>query len=921
MRRFRHQKSHLGTLGLVLFLVGCAASPEERLADLAPRLPQASRIQLVHASDADLELYYASEGHDRANFDFMALSRAILMGAPEDRDFILPYMRRIAEAWEDVFGNGFGLYCADYLAGLDWPQVKMGAELGVERHRIRFDENKTPDEKIERLSEIESFCREEGRPILRVVVLYDLGQLEAEQENWEVASGHFLQALKVSESIGYAEMTCQVLGALYSLARRGGRYQDADEFLDRWTTIANRLRIANQAARAEEFRGNVALKAGRLNAAFLHYQQAREVCRRFKGHEYEIRYIDDLVNFYRQFGCWNIIAELVEESRAIPWGPGVPEDLSILRTKMDMAMAEARAGRGNLEEALALSREILEDASPIPYSQVYGSALLQNAKFLVATGRFSEAGKVIEMGIRQTAEDNLPDLERSFKLLEVENLEQAGRYREALGRLQGLRTEFDAGGDSLPLDAREEVLLEVRLTRAEYGDGPELAAAVGRALRILQIRLATGRPSAHTYLELQEFDPLRWIVHELVEDSPRLGYAFEMAWRGLTRVRDRHSVFDPRETYSDAAAVLEDFIAFRMGGRIPEPAPGDLHLVYVVTGGEILRWTRRGQAIERSTLDWDPEEMRATVGRALAGLSTRPIEGEGSVSLELQTDLSLLYDRLIPTAFGPVDGALWISADDALTRIPFATFDTDPGPEYRPLVLETDIGYLRFLGLAGGRTDGDPGGQALVVADPVPATGWAHRVPGLVPLPGAREEAGLVARKWGAEDVLVGADATKGNLMARWEDADRIFLAAHLVRDPLLPYLAMIPLAEEPKTNRLADEILEAADILPADLNRCDLAVIAACGSGAPYVAGSLVAPGLGEAFLDAGAAGLVQTLWAVDDGTSLDFMTGYLGSPDGGEGAFRRLCSSQREFIAGKGIVGHPYSWGPYEPVTTGFD
>jgi CHAT domain-containing protein len=86
-------------------------------------------------------------------------------------------------------------------------------------------------------------------------------------------------------------------------------------------------------------------------------------------------------------------------------------------------------------------------------------------------------------------------------------------------------------------------------------------------------------------------------------------------------------------------------------------------------------------------------------------------------------------------------------------------------------------------------------------------------------------------------------------------------------------------------------------------------------------VEGGTVAPGLGEAFLDAGCRTVVQTLWELDDEMSLRFSRRFLAAvgdwsdPWDLAAALRHARREQRR-LAGD----DPFHWGPYQVVTTSY-
>jgi CHAT domain-containing protein len=144
-------------------------------------------------------------------------------------------------------------------------------------------------------------------------------------------------------------------------------------------------------------------------------------------------------------------------------------------------------------------------------------------------------------------------------------------------------------------------------------------------------------------------------------------------------------------------------------------------------------------------------------------------------------------------------------------------------------------------------------GRAVVVGNPLPQTD---------PLPGAEFEAQLVvdALAVGELDLLVGTDATKENVLAALPSATHAHLACHGAA-------SIFGQALEAAVSLAHDEPLLAREILELDGFRPRLVVASACETGVVqgYDAADEVLT-LGAMFVAAGAAGVVSTLWSIED-------------------------------------------------------
>jgi len=173
--------------------------------------------------------------------------------------------------------------------------------------------------------------------------------------------------------------------------------------------------------------------------------------------------------------------------------------------------------------------------------------------------------------------------------------------------------------------------------------------------------------------------------------------------------------------------------------------------------------------------------------------------------------------------------------------------------------------------------------RLLAVGNPLPST---------EPLEGAQFEVEIVASTFPAVnvDVLVGKAATKQAVIAGLRGATYVHLACHGFTDPREEVLsATLSFANDEPLS--AHELIDIAEFEPR------LVVASACQTGViqEYEAAD-VALGLSTAFLAAGAAGVVATLWPVDDYSTALLMSRFYeslietgsrpGHPHGGDPA-----------------------------------
>ena len=183
------------------------------------------------------------------------------------------------------------------------------------------------------------------------------------------------------------------------------------------------------------------------------------------------------------------------------------------------------------------------------------------------------------------------------------------------------------------------------------------------------------------------------------------------------------------------------------------------------------------------------------------------------------------------------------------------------------------------------------------------------------PLPYAREEAGLWSRLHPGALVLEDTAATTPRVLAAWRHARSLYFAAHVVRDGEAPYLQFLPLADSGDPVPAA-AVLDAADIRATRFTGCELVVLSGCETGAGWTGGRVRGASLGDAFLDAGAAATVQTLWPVRDVGSHHIMRRFIagwrpGDPAGSLAAVQRAFASDPAATASLGA--RPFEWAAY--------
>ncbi|UCG52417.1 MAG: CHAT domain-containing protein [Candidatus Latescibacterota bacterium] len=735
--------------------------------------------------------------------------------------------------------------------------------------------------------------------------------------------------------LGYHKMTCQALGVLGSLHQREGRTDSMIVCYEKAKRIAHRSRIAEQAARISSFYAWYYAGHGRLSLAHDLLNEAIEICREYKGGYKEIRFIVEAMKFHANLGCWEIVDRLLRRTRVLEREyPGELTNLfNVQLLRDDQVEARMHMARGNPRAAEEIFRETIAEIEnmhlPHSYREEIPTIHLHWAEGLLDNDRPNDALAIAREGLRRCVEISATNLSARFALVLAKASHQLSDIETTAWALQ--RFDDIVKGDEVRLQ-REWVARDVLHSRLDLAsnDQPSAIHALEEGLARFTEFVTKLDPAAQSYLWIGECDDLRQLMHDLTSHDPLLGYGAELYWRDLYRAigrehpYGRHADAEERQTRSEQIAkrsgefgsIFDDFSerALRAKTRVNEIRA--IHCTYLLRSDEVWRWTVTPTVVRRDVLGIATNKLRDLVLESWRMMSVDPSDPARGPSPRLSKNLRMLAHVLLPpevsdeTKVFP-EATLLISTDGFLSRIPFETFDIGSGEEYEPLLVRRDVAYLRH---ADPPTDASNAGPGVILASSRPSERLRNRYPFQPELPDVLPEVLLVKAMDPGTTLLSGDSATKSNLRSEWEEASYVYLAAHTLRDPQVPYLMLIPVATP--ADELAPEAayLDFADIRAADLRNCETAVLSGCSSGAPYVEARVVGPSLGDAFLDAGTGAVVQTFWDVRDDAARELMKTFTLSWLRGEcSTTRALCNARRNALRGPDGVRHPFSWASF--------
>ena len=332
----------------------------------------------------------------------------------------------------------------------------------------------------------------------------------------------------------------------------------------------------------------------------------------------------------------------------------------------------------------------------------------------------------------------------------------------------------------------------------------------------------------------------------------------------------------------------------------------------------------------------DGEVRAAIIPRGAAALAdaVAALRRDLDAGMPARVALRDLHDLLVaPVAAAlPADpeALVVVVPHGALALLPFAAL-TDPGGAYlverHTLVCAPAAGALRLAAGRRGRRQGT-NARLLAVGNPLLSSVSAD-TPALPPLPDAEAEVRAVADMFraGGPAVLIGADATEASVRALAPGRTLLHFATHATvfdADPLASRLLLSPAAAgSVVTNAADDGALTAGEIAGLRL-RADLVTLSACDTGLGGATGEGIG-GLARAFMHAGAATLVVSLWRVADITGREQMVRfYRAYASDGLGPARALRRAQIDTIqalrrgAVRGVSGRPLPespafWAPF--------
>lgn len=747
----------------------------------------------------------------------------------------------------------------------------------------------------------------------RAIVLRLLGQFEASIQTAQIArEGLTRLGQKVS-----AARARQILALTYFVQ---GRYNEALEHLDDVRNVFLNDGRQRDAVLVELFISDCLLQLRRFTDVIEKCSQVRNLFNELGARYVAAQAVVNEAVAYAELGRYEEAVQSLAEARSIFAEGG--NRVWLASTDLETAAVLLRQGRyeDSLKLALACAVDFQSHNLPVEETQ----ARLVAARAALTLNRREQAAQLAAEVLRAGESRNLPRFAyRGHQLMaalaSAENdlqaaLDECDRAILELERLRGrLMIEFRAGfledKEAIYEDAVDFCLALDRprlgLEYAERAKSRALLDMLAQRLDLsVQARDETDRPLVEDLVRLRARHDQVYRRWEGDEKFSQRGWTTssserQQAQQEVLALEKQitelwHRLLIRNADYARDAALWH----VRIEPIQPYLSPGTLLLEYFVVHGELVAFLVSGDELRSVRLPIRLARVQQLVQLLWMNLRLVPRSTSSQIVRQIGNARALLkqlYNALIaPLAEGMASHPrLIVVPHGPLHYLPFhALYD---GATY--LLERHEISYL-------------PGGSFLrycLETQPVDTglVAIGHSCGGR--LPHTLHEAVSVAELMRGLALLEN-EATVERFQAMASDCRVLHLAAHGDFRPDNPLFSGLS---------LADGWLTTLDIFNLRL-RASLVTLSACRTGRSVVGGGDELLGLMRAFLSAGAASLLLSLWAVEDHSTAQLMKSFYQKMSQGHTKGSALREAQMQFIAG-GEVGHtemythPYFWAPF--------
>ena len=693
------------------------------------------------------------------------------------------------------------------------------------------------------------------------------------------------QAYRLATEAESHYMVCQLLGVIGS----GGGLEGSDRaplwYWHEGRRIAYQHEIWDQWARLTMFLARYYSREGDFARSLQMVNDVLDQLDRVDVGQSELRHLSSCARFYMELDCHEAAQRIAQRIEVLLEADPLMEAEGKYQMFAGMTLAAVWMESGRWGAADSLYTRIAADhdrgiQGVPPYYAHWMEGLNRN-------GRYAKTLSVYD-GVRSRMQRHVYE-NAILQTYKAEAELELGMPDSAAASL----SIFDAslGGRRHHAARTHRDYLSVRVARAHRGEAAarELAS---EAFHTLEERVSTLSPASQGYLWIDVNDDLRLEMHRLSADDPVTRYGVELVWRDLyPRLGDGR----PPET-GDLFSI-----ARRRALQTMADLSGAIHYLYAVHDREVWRFTATGDGVVVDTLGAGMAALSISARTAWQWMSAAPADAGAGPEPDLVAVLTELGQALLPEGIARrSERRLLFTGDGFLRRVAFEALNV--GSPYTPLASVFEVaGFHPARALPRRTTAG-----TLIVAAPEVSGRFARRLGGQQHLPQARMEAREAASVLPDATILAGADATREAVRSAWENVAHIYMAVHVVRDPQVPFLSLLPLAGGDDT----ESYLSVMDVRQADLSGCEMVVLSGCATGAPYVEATISGASLGDAFIDAGAGVAIQTHWEVRDDHARLTMSAFLDNWRNTADPVRAMSDARRELMEQSP---HPHFWSAY--------
>jgi CHAT domain-containing protein len=316
-------------------------------------------------------------------------------------------------------------------------------------------------------------------------------------------------------------------------------------------------------------------------------------------------------------------------------------------------------------------------------------------------------------------------------------------------------------------------------------------------------------------------------------------------------------------------------------------------------------WLLTRDRMHFQRLDVAAHDLRAMTS-ALAGSI-----GKASSAVAFRETCDRLYDALIRPLEPRLAGVrtLAIVPDGVLHGVPFPALGGRDGSRlverYQLAIAPSATAFV-----AGPRRSAqEPPARVLVVGNPA-AVGE-----GLPNLEAAEREARAIAGEYAQPVLLLRDEATRRRFLDELPAAQVMHFAGHAIASEEYPWLSRLVFAAGDAV--ASDAAVFAHELREDDIGGLQLAVLAACRSGAGAVPRGEGVLNLARPFIVAGVPFVLVSLWEIDDVMASELFTRFHRAFARSADAVGALAEAQRALIdSGDARLGDPRAWAGYAVI-----